>query len=570
MLNYLILVIIFKTQSEVFMNSFNNSRIFWYDTETDSLDKAGGQILTAAAVITRGFEIEEEFELEIKPRLDAVPDPMAFKTHQLDIDALEEKGVTEFEASTILRSKLISFGDPTIITGYNNIAFDDDQLRHTFFRSLSDVYGHEYKEKNRKFDIYKLIQLVYATQPELINWPDKTIEDGTLKQGMKLEELANMNGIEINAHDAMSDVRATIGLAKLIHEKNPRIVNYLLSLTNKNTARSMLVSGVPVLNIDRMNGVDNNLGSLLLPLVSDAQNPNKILTANLRDDPREMLKMEPEELRHFLFTSKDKLAESEKKLVSAQGVTINKLPILLKADQFYNDEMAKKINTPRELAHEHAQLIKESKGFRDKLREAFSPNFDSPTDTYGTIYSSFFSNKDTSRQATLHPTTRKGGLPDLLATDVYKFALSTDDKIRNFDLALRAKWSNYMNELLDTDDYSILELSDFHSYLSNRMYGEPEKGQLNLPMFYKELERVRAEETLTENQSHQLDILENHMHRRESYVSELGVELAKNAIHVDNEKEHKKTQVNFLDKLRRGEDPTRLNLNNQKDDSPQP
>ena len=56
---------------------------------------------------------------------------------------------------------------------------------------------------------------------EGIEWPID--EDGL--PVYKLEELTKLNGIDHgHAHDAMSDVHATVGLAKLIKTKQPKTV----------------------------------------------------------------------------------------------------------------------------------------------------------------------------------------------------------------------------------------------------------------------------------------------------------------------------------------------------------
>lgn len=63
----------------------------------------------------------------------------------------------------------------------------------------------------------------YALRPEGIVWPEN--DDGL--PSMRLELLTKANGIEhANAHDATSDVYATIALAKLVKENN---LNYLTS-----------------------------------------------------------------------------------------------------------------------------------------------------------------------------------------------------------------------------------------------------------------------------------------------------------------------------------------------------
>jgi exodeoxyribonuclease-1 len=61
-------------------------------------------------------------------------------------------------------------------------------------------------------------------------WP--TDDEG--KVTLKLERLTAANGIDHgHAHEALSDVRATIALARLIREKQPKLYDWLFQLRSK-------------------------------------------------------------------------------------------------------------------------------------------------------------------------------------------------------------------------------------------------------------------------------------------------------------------------------------------------
>lgn len=62
-----------------------------------------------------------------------------------------------------------------------------------------------------------LVRACYALRPDGIEWPT----DETGMPSFKLENLTKANGIaHENAHDAMSDVYATIAMAKLIKQNS--------------------------------------------------------------------------------------------------------------------------------------------------------------------------------------------------------------------------------------------------------------------------------------------------------------------------------------------------------------
>ncbi|HCG89461.1 MAG TPA: exodeoxyribonuclease I, partial [Alteromonas macleodii] len=101
----------------------------------------------------------------------------------------------------------------TCSVGFNSIRFDDEVSRYLFYRNFYDPYSREWRNGNSRWDIIDLARACYALRPDGINWPRR--EDGA--PSFKLEALTAANNIgHENAHDALSDVYATIALAKLI------------------------------------------------------------------------------------------------------------------------------------------------------------------------------------------------------------------------------------------------------------------------------------------------------------------------------------------------------------------
>jgi exodeoxyribonuclease-1 len=69
-----------------------------------------------------------------------------------------------------------------------------------------------------------------ALRPDGIEWPLN--EEG--KPSFKLSDITKANGLMHDSpHDALSDVYATIAIARLIKEKQPKLFEYLLKLRNK-------------------------------------------------------------------------------------------------------------------------------------------------------------------------------------------------------------------------------------------------------------------------------------------------------------------------------------------------
>ena len=108
--------------------------------------------------------------------------------------------------------------------GYNSIRFDDEVTRYGLYRNFYDPYAREWENNNSRWDIIDMVRLCYALRPEGIHWPRR--DDGAVS--FRLEDLTVANGLEHqSAHDALSDVYATIALAKLIKQKQPDMYQHI-------------------------------------------------------------------------------------------------------------------------------------------------------------------------------------------------------------------------------------------------------------------------------------------------------------------------------------------------------
>lgn len=117
----------------------------------------------------------------------------------------------------------------TCVAGYNSLRFDDEVTRYSLYRNFFDPYAREWQGGNSRWDLIDMVRTAYALRPEGIQWPQL---DGRLS--LKLEMLTAANGLEHGqAHDALSDVRATIALARLIRQRQPRLYDYLYQLRSK-------------------------------------------------------------------------------------------------------------------------------------------------------------------------------------------------------------------------------------------------------------------------------------------------------------------------------------------------
>jgi exodeoxyribonuclease-1 len=131
--------------------------------------------------------------------------------------------------------------------------------------------------------------MTYALRPDGIVWPKKA--DG--KPSFKLEDLARANGLlHEAAHDALSDVRATIALARLIRDKQPRLFDFCLrsctARTGGERARPALdarASAAPFLHVSGMFPAERGCLGVMWPLASHPTNKNELLAWDLPPRP---------------------------------------------------------------------------------------------------------------------------------------------------------------------------------------------------------------------------------------------------------------------------------------------
>ena len=153
-----------------------------------------------------------------------------------------EQGIPEREFIDKIHREL-SYPE-TCGVGYNSIGFDDEFTRYCLYRNFYDPYAREHQNGNSRWDILNLLRLTWALRPDGINWPVK--DDGS--PCFKLTSLTEANGIaHESAHDALSDVIATINVAKLVMSKQPKLYDYVY----KHRLKKELKTSIDVIKKDR-------------------------------------------------------------------------------------------------------------------------------------------------------------------------------------------------------------------------------------------------------------------------------------------------------------------------------
>lgn len=357
----------------------------WHDYETFGVLPRRDRPAQFAAIRTDAElnEIGEPIMLYCQPADDYLPDPLACLITGITPQRCLQKGIPEYQFAAQIEQALAESG--TIGVGYNTIRFDDEVTRFLFWRNLIDPYAREWQNQCGRWDLLDVVRTTYALRPDGINWPVN--QDG--KPSFRLEDLSRANGLlHEAAHDALSDVRATIALARLIREKQPRLFEYCLALHKKERVLSEI--GLPLkkpfLHVSGMFPAEHGCISVVWPLGFHPQNKNEILTWDLRHHPDELFHLDAETVRQRLFTRSEELPQGVTRL-PIKGIHVNKSPIVISQLKTLSPALTKRWQIDLDQIALHAKLLENAPNM-DALweqvyqREAITQN-DIDEDLYG-------------------------------------------------------------------------------------------------------------------------------------------------------------------------------------------
>ncbi|WP_247605271.1 exodeoxyribonuclease I [Providencia rettgeri] len=376
------------------------------------------------------FNIIEEPEVfYCAPADDYLPQPEAVMITGITPQVALSQGINEAEFAKRIHA---AFSVPnTCIMGYNNIRFDDEVTRNIFYRNFYDPYAYSWQQGNSRWDLLDTLRACFALRPEGIQWPEN--EDGL--PSMRLEHLTKANGVaHENAHDAMSDVLATINMAKLLKAAQPRMFDYFYQLRNKKKISQLIdiVEITPLVHVSGMFGALRSYVSLVAPLAWHPDNKNAVIMCDLSADISPLIELDVQQLRTRLYTPKAELSGASP--VPVKLVHINKCPILA-PEKTLRPEDAQRTGVDRDLCMRNLETLRKHPEIRNKLIELFSePQIFAESDDVDTqIYNGFFSPSDRSTMDIIRETSPQN-LPAL--------ELSFEDK-RMKELFFRYKARNY-------------------------------------------------------------------------------------------------------------------------------
>ena len=299
----------------------------FYDLETFGADPRRSRIAQFAAVRTDSELqlVDDPVSLFVQPADDLLPSPTATLITGITPQQALREGLPEAEAVARIVEEMARPGTCTL--GYNSLRFDDEFIRHSLFRNFFDPYEREWRGGNSRWDLLDVLRLAHALRPEGIAWP--TREDGATS--FRLEHLALANNVrEGDAHEALSDVMATIGLARLLRQHQPRLWEYALRLRDKRHAASLLDTFAmqPVLHVSQRYPAARMCAAVVLPLAVHPSISNRVVVFDLDGDVDALLEQTPGEIADRLYTPVADLPPGVSR-VPLKEVHLNRSPMLV-------------------------------------------------------------------------------------------------------------------------------------------------------------------------------------------------------------------------------------------------
>jgi len=439
----------------VFFSCYNlvmNKTFFFYDLETSGLNPRADRIMQFAGQRTDLDlnPIGEPVNILVKMTPDALPSPEAIMVTKITPQKTLEDGYTEAEFCRIATEDI--FTPNTIAVGYNTVRFDDEFMRAILWRSFYDPYEWEWKDGRSRWDILDVVRMVRALRPDGIKWP----VTGSGKATNRLELITKLNGMKHeHAHDALSDVYATISVAKLIKEKQPEMFDFLFKLRDKKIIQKYV-------NLERKNPVvytsgryssEFNKTTVVAPITT-SRNGN-VLVWDLRYNLDEIL----------ANTVQDNTKTNSSYFPIVKELCFNKCPTIAPTSVLNSKECWERIGLTQEKVDQNYQSLMAHPEFAEKMRtvnEAEADKFPPAEEPEQAIYEGFLNdndrikvsavrNADAKALADFHPEFDDERLPELLL----------HYKGRNFPESLSesetTKWESYRESRLEKQSARFLQ-----------------------------------------------------------------------------------------------------------------
>ena len=466
---------------------------FFYDLETTGFSPRSARIMQFGGQRTdMGLRpVGNPINVLIKLTPDVLPSPDAIMITGITPQQTLADGMTEAEFLKFFYAEIVKPG--TIFIGYNSIRFDDEFMRFLNYRNFYDAYEWQWKDKCSRWDLLEVVRMTRALRPDGIEWP--FAPDG--KPANRLEYLTTVNKLShSDAHDALSDVLATIEVAKLIQKKQPKLFNWLLGMRAKKTVAELVENGDPFVYTSGKYSSEYLHTTVAVRL---GQHPERdaALVYDLRVDPVPFLKMSIDELAEAWKFTKDPDAIR----LPIKTLKYNRCPAVAPLNVIHDKATQERLSLNMGTVNRHLEMLRENQVvFSQKVlqalgrldqRQAQSQTglVDDPMTVDERLYEGFIGDNDKSAMRAI-----RAAAPEELGDMMSSLK---DPRLKNLLPLYKAR--NYPGRL------SSEESVGWENFCRARLMTGDEDSRL--AKYFARLEELSADKTLSSQQKYLLEEL---------------------------------------------------------------
>ena len=468
------------------------------------------QILQIAAIVTdENFQpTNQNINIFCRPRSSIIAQPGALITTERGIKESLHADLSSYELMKQINSTLDLWkkdNPDCVFIGHNSINFDETVLEYNLFSNLF----YPYPTRAKRGDTLNLVRGLYASNPSLI----KTDLTKRGNPSFKLEKLAELNGLPVeSAHDAFSDVKTSIALAKFVKDSDDKLWNSLILTMDKNHVAEYINNNSGLTYLTNFGG---KVALEALSMVCESQMYKGMYhTLKLSNDPTPLLEANNSEFKILL----------SKKPSKNRWLTTGDHPIFLDNSNAKNYKPYDEIGS--EILNERKKMIYKNKSLADKFRMY---EIDRQLEK-----------EENASQDNIFPESKANIFFSFKEQNIFqKFHLENDWK-KKYEIALTIKDprpSFILKRLVFDECPEILLDNDFnaiHRELHERLVINQERPFTTIPEAMKEVDDWKSKEDTTDKQIEMLNeydiylkFMENYFCTKGSKPLKKGRELAK-------------------------------------------
>ena len=462
------------------------TNFFWYDLETFGTDAWRDRPVQFAGLRTNYnlAEIGPEQLLYCRPPLDYLPQVEACLVHGITPQEARDQGVSEHEFATGIHRLLTR--PNTCAVGFNAMKFDHELIRFLFWRNLRDPYRWHWADGNARWCITDLFRMAYATRLDTLRWTLK--DDG--RPSFRLADLARANEIAQWApHSALSDVEATLGLARLMRERNPDLFEESLRLSDKRVV-AREVAG-PFVYVSGSVLHWRGSATVLAPVAQDGR--GSLFAVDLSVDPAQLRDLEDSEL----------LARTGGADAALYKIKVNKAPFVRRIslagrNRKDTQDLLRALNLDHYTLRRRWQFLRDCPDLHARVRAAFESrwNTDSDDDVDVALYrGGFIARSDRALLNKILASTRAPG-------EHWEWSPFRDERLHTLVFRFRAR--NF------PDSLSRRDAARWHSHCAEVLFRVPDEDGLTRYQQYTQAIAAHRREPITDDQRSILDALEDY------------------------------------------------------------